>query len=47
MIKYRYTGEDYGANKNSARVMPTEIDPLSKRNFPLCMKNMQEVFEKE
>merc|ERR1712083_728982 len=39
----RYTGEDYGANKNSARVMPTEIDPLSKRNFPLCMKNMQEV----
>lgn len=39
----RYTGEDYGSNKNSGRVMPQEIDQLSKRNFPLCMKSMQEV----
>merc|ERR1719290_247571 len=39
----RYTGEDYGSNKNSGRVMPQEVDQLSKRNFPLCMKSMQEV----
>lgn len=39
----RYTGEDYGANKTAGRVMPQEVDQLSKRNFPLCMKSMQEV----
>jgi len=39
----RYTGEDYGNTKSGGRVMPQEIDSLSKRNFPLCMKSMQEV----
>eukprot|EP00092_Neocalanus_flemingeri_P011576 GFUD01012477.1.p1 GENE.GFUD01012477.1~~GFUD01012477.1.p1 ORF type:complete len:562 (-),score=199.08 GFUD01012477.1:87-1772(-) len=38
----RYTGEDYGANKTAGRVLPQEVDQLSKRNFPLCMKSMQE-----
>jgi len=38
----RYTGEDYGSSKTAGRVMPQEIDGLSKRNFPLCMKSMQE-----
>merc|ERR1712083_1143706 len=37
----RYTGEDYSANKTAGRVMPNEIDPLSKRNFPLCMSSIQ------
>jgi len=38
----RYTGEDYGASKTAGRVMPQEVDGLSKRNFPICMKSMQE-----
>jgi len=38
----RYTGEDYGASKTAGRVLPQEVDQLSKRNFPLCMKSMQE-----
>ena len=33
----RYTGEDYSQNKTAGRVMPHEVDGLSKRNFPLCM----------
>jgi len=39
----RYTGEDYGSTKSTDRVLPQEVDQLSKRNFPLCMKSMQEV----
>jgi len=39
----RYTGEDYGSSKTAGRVMPQEVAELSKRNFPLCMKSMQEM----
>lgn len=39
----RYTGEDYGSNKNNEKVLPAQIDPLSKTNFPACMKAMQDV----
>jgi len=39
----RYTGEDYSTNKTAGRVMPNEIDPLSKRNFPLCMSSIQNI----
>jgi hypothetical protein len=39
----RYTGEDYGSSKQADRVLPAQIDPLSKQNFPLCMKSMQDV----
>ena len=42
-IMYRYTGEDYGAKQSGEKVLPAQIDPLSKQNFPLCMKSMQEV----
>ena len=27
----------------AGRVMPNEIDPLSKRNFPLCMSSIQNI----
>ena len=43
MILLRYTGEEYGVDKPSGRVMPQEVYQLSKTNFPLCMKSMQEV----
>ena len=39
----RYTGEDYSANKTAGRVLPTEVEGLSKRNFPLCMSTIQQV----
>ena len=39
----RYTGEEYGVDKLAGRVMPQEVYQLSKTNFPLCMKSMQEV----
>ena len=29
--------------KTAGRVMPNEIDPLSKRNFPLCMSSIQNI----
>merc|ERR1719273_2158467 len=38
----RYTGDDY-SNKTAGRVMPGEIDGLSKRNFPLCMSTIQNI----
>ena len=39
----RYTGEDYSATKTAGRVMPGEVEGLSKRNFPLCMATIQQV----
>merc|ERR1719369_2291628 len=39
----RYTGEDYGSSKTTGRVLAQDIEQLSMRNFPLCMKSMQEV----
>merc|ERR1719232_1663600 len=39
----RYTGEDYSQNKTAGRVMPHEVDGLSKRNFPLYMSTIQHV----
>ena len=38
----RYTGDDY-STKTAGRVMPHEIDGLSKRNFPLCMSTIQNI----
>ena len=43
LLSFRYTGEDYSTNKTAGRVMPNEIDPLSKRNFPLCMSSIQNI----
>ena len=37
----RYTGEDYSSTKTAGRVLPSEVDGLSKRNFPLCMSSIQ------
>ena len=37
----RYTGEDYSSTKTAGRVLPNEVDGLSKRNFPLCMSSIQ------
>jgi len=39
----RYTGEDYSATKTAGRVLPTEVEGLSKSNFPLCMSTIQQV----
>jgi len=41
----RYTGEDYGSKGSAERIVPAQIPELSQRNFPLCMKSMQEVLE--
>jgi len=38
----RYTGDDYMAAKNADRVLPNMVDPLSKTNFPMCMKSCQD-----
>jgi len=38
----RYTGDDYAAAKNSDKVLPAQIDPLSKKHFPMCMKSCQD-----
>ena len=38
----RYTGDDY-STKTAGRVMPVEIEGLSKRNFPLCMSTIQNI----
>jgi len=37
----RYTGEDYSSG-GAGRLLPAEVEPLSHRNFPLCMKSMQQ-----
>jgi len=37
----RYTGEDYGNGKTGERVLPNQVEPLSKTHFPLCMRSMQ------
>jgi len=39
----RYTGDDYAASKNSDRVLPAMVDPLSKKNFPMCQRSCQDI----
>nr|CAD7568991.1 unnamed protein product [Timema californicum] len=37
-----YTGDDYSINKNTTGVRPEELDSLSRKSFPLCMRQLHE-----
>lgn len=41
----RYTGEDFGSNKNGDRVTPQMIPNLSETHFPACMKSLQKTLQ--
>ncbi|XP_035665558.1 DNA primase large subunit-like [Branchiostoma floridae] len=44
----QYLGQDYSNRKSTAgKVAPEDIEPLSKKSFPLCMRNLQETLRRE
>ncbi|KAI8482403.1 DNA primase large subunit [Branchiostoma belcheri] len=44
----QYLGQDYSNRKATAgKVAPEDIEPLSKKSFPLCMRNLHETLRRE
>ncbi|KAJ8876242.1 hypothetical protein PR048_024152 [Dryococelus australis] len=41
-LHHTYTGEDYIVSKNKAGVHVEEIDSLSQKSFPLCMRHLHQ-----
>ncbi|XP_046884567.1 DNA primase large subunit [Hypomesus transpacificus] len=39
-LSHAYVGQDYSIQKNIGRISLEQIDPLSSRSFPLCMRQL-------
>ncbi|XP_002739991.1 DNA primase large subunit-like [Saccoglossus kowalevskii] len=46
-LSKQYLGQDYTCKKANGKVTIDQIEPLSKKSFPLCMRQLQESLKQE